>query len=225
MRLSFHLFLVGTALTAVIAGPTVAEDDAPAPALTVTATGSALAADPAWRELFVQLGAARSRYSTFEESRYFPFRRTPVILPGEIRILPGRGLSLRYPEPKERIMIVDADGVLLRDAKGRERAAPRDGHAQAATTALTNVLQFDLPALQEAFTVEGTRDGAAWTLTFTPREAELAERLGTIQVDGEDNQLQRIEMRQSDRQRIEIVIGESQADVIFTSAEIQRFFR
>ncbi len=187
--------------------------------------GSALAADPAWRELFDQLGAPATRFSTFEERRHFPFRREPVVLAGEIRILPGRGLSLRYPEPPERIMIVDAEGMLLRDARGRERTVPRDHRAQAVTRALIDVLRFDLAGLQEKFSVKGVRNGSAWTLTFTPRDPGLVEQIESLVVEGEATRPSRIEIRQKDRQRIEIRIGATREDFDFTAAEIKRFFR
>src|SRR5688500_1399471 len=68
--------------------------------------------DPAWRELFATLASNKTRQSSFEERRYFPFRKTPVVLHGEIRIVPELGLSLRYVQPEPRVMIVDRKGLL-----------------------------------------------------------------------------------------------------------------
>src|SRR4051812_49263707 len=63
-----------------------------------------LLADPAhaagWRDLFEKLAPNKTRQSSFEERRYFPFRKTPVVLQGEIRIVPRLGLSLRYMQPE-----------------------------------------------------------------------------------------------------------------------------
>ncbi len=117
--------------------------------------------DPAWTALFAKLSASKTRQSQFEERRYFPFRSTPVVLKGEIRIAPERGLSLRYLEPDRRILIVDDKGALMRDDEGRERAAPSDSRAQAVTAALVNVLRFDLPALQKSFVMYGRHEGSA----------------------------------------------------------------
>jgi outer membrane lipoprotein-sorting protein len=180
--------------------------------------------DPAWRDLFARLAPNKTRQSSFEERRYFPFRKEPVVLKGEIRIVPERGLSLRYLAPESRILIVDAQGVLMRDEKGRERAAPNDARAQAATSALVDVLRFDLPALQQAFTVHGQRSGATWTLAFVPRREE-AKVAGTLVVSGEGAQLRRIEMVRTPTQRIEIAIAETKEDVLFTGDTLRRFFR
>ena len=183
------------------------------------------ARDPAWSELLARLAPSQTRQSTFEERRYFPFRKTPVILKGEIRIVPELGLSLRYLEPEARVMIVDAKGLLMRDEQGRERAAPSDSRAQEATSALVNILRFDLPALQKSFALHGRREGDTWTLAFVPRDPSLVATLGTLIVSGEKLRLGKIEMIKSSTQRIEILIGETRENVIFTGDTLTRFFR
>ena len=181
--------------------------------------------DPAWSALFEKLAVNKTRQSAFEERRYFPFRKTPVVLKGEIRIVPELGLSLRYREPEARIVIVDGKGLLMRDDEGRERSAPADSRAQAVTQALVNVLRFDLTALKESFEFHGRRSGEAWTLAFVPRDPALAGAVGTLVVNGEAGRLTKIEMVKSDTQRIEILIGETREDVVFTGDTLKRFFR
>ncbi|MGH7958736.1 MAG: outer membrane lipoprotein carrier protein LolA [Opitutaceae bacterium] len=183
------------------------------------------ARDPAWRELFEKLAPNKTRQSSFEERRYFPFRKTPVVLQGEIRIVPELGLSLRYLEPERRILIVDRKGLLMREEAGQERAAPTDSRAQAATSALVHVLRFDFEALRKDFEVHGRRDGAAWALAFVPRDPTFGNLLGVLTVSGEQNALRKIEMIKSPTQRIEITIKETQEDVLFTADTIRRFFR
>lgn len=181
--------------------------------------------DPAWRELLAQLAPNKARESAFEERRYFPFRRDPVVLTGEIRIMPGRGLSLRYLTPEPRVLIADAKGLLMRDAAGRDRSFPDDPRAQAATAALVDILRFDLPELQQSFVLRGWRDGDAWSLTFAARDRALAAALGKLVLTGERGRLRKIEMIRSASQRIEILIGETREDAVFTADELARFFR
>lgn len=183
------------------------------------------ASDPAWRPLFEKLAPDRTRQSNFVERRYFPFRREPVVFRGEIRIVPDRGLSLRYLEPEPQVMIVDEKGLLMRGADGRERAAPTDSRAQAATSALVSVLRFDVATLQQEFEVYGQRDGATWMLAFVPRDAALAALIGTILVRGEATTLGRIEMIKSPAQRIEITLSDTREGVLFTGDTLRRFFR
>ena len=181
--------------------------------------------DPAWRDLITKLAPNKTRQSRFEELRYFPFRKTPTVLRGEIRIVPELGLSLRYLEPEPRLLIVDQKGLLMRDDHGRDRAAPSDSRAQAATSALVHVLRFDLEALKKEFDVHGRRDGAAWSLGFVPRDPNFANLLGILTVSGEGGTLRKIEMIKSPTQRIEINVSDTQEDVLFTADTLRRFFR
>jgi len=184
-----------------------------------------VARDPAWRDLLGPLAPTRARESSFEERRYFPFRRDPILLTGEIRILPSRGLSLGYLTPEPRVLIADSKGLLLRDASGHDRALPDDARAQAATAALAGVLRFDLPELEKSFELRGRHDGAAWTLSLSARDRTLAGALGTLVLTGDRGRLLRIEMIRSASQRIEIRIGEPREDVTFSAETLDRFFR
>lgn len=183
------------------------------------------AGDPAWRDLFARLAPNRTRQSSFEERRYFPFRKAPVVLRGEIRLVPERGLSLRYLEPEPHVMIVDAQGVLMRGPDGRERTPPNDARAQAASSALVKILRFDVAALQQDFAVYGRREGANWTLAFSPRDATLGNLIGNVLVTGEDGIVSSIEMIKSPAQRIEITLRDTREDLIFTGDTLRRFFR
>jgi hypothetical protein len=181
--------------------------------------------DPAWRDLFAKLAPNKTRQSKFEERRFFPFRKEPVVLTGEVRIVPDLGLSLRYLTPDKNTLIADAKGLLLRDDQGRERTPPNDSRAQAATSALVRVLRFDLAALQKDFAVHGRRDGTAWTLAFVARDPAFTAMLGTLTIRGEGGELRAIELVKSPAQRIEIAIRDSVEDVLFTGDTLKRFFR
>lgn len=182
-------------------------------------------ADDSWRELFAKLAASKSRISQFEESRFFAFRKKPVVLTGTIRMVPGRGLSLSYSGAKPHVIIVDDQGVLMRDARGRQRAAPADSRGQAVTSALVDVLRFDVPALFKQFVVRGTRLGPVWRLGFVPRDPSVAARIRSIRLDGEALELRQIELVLSDEQRIEIQLRDSFEDVIFPPEVMERYFR
>lgn len=181
--------------------------------------------DPAWKDLFTRLAPNKARRSKFEEQRIFPFRNTPIVLTGDIRLLPERGLSLSYLGAKPQIVIIDRKGVLVRDEHGLERSAPSDPRAEAATSALFQILQFDLPALAKTFVLHGRRDGEAWTLGFEPRDATLGNLIGRVIVQGESGRLDHINLVKSDKQRIDISIRETQEDVAFSAEELKRFFR
>jgi hypothetical protein len=148
-----------------------------------------------------------------------------VILKGEVRVVPELGLSLRYLQPEERVVIIDAKGLVLRDADGRERALPADNRAQAATTALCNILRFDLATLKKEFVIHGRQEGQGWTLAFVPRDPALANALGLMVVRGDGANLRKIEMIKSATQRVSVTIYDTKEDVLFDGYTLQRFFR
>jgi len=178
-----------------------------------------------WQALFEKLAAQGTVFSHFTENRWFPFKKIPVVLKGEMRMMPGRGLSLHYAPPDERTMIVDERGILLRDDRGRSREVPPDPRASNINAALLPVMRFDQKELVKVFLLHAVRSGAAWRLDFEPRDSALARTIGRIIVWGEDAKVQQLEFRRSNSQRVEIVIDDSQAGIVFTEAELQRFFR
>ncbi len=181
--------------------------------------------DAAWRPLFAALAGQGAVYSTFAENRWFNVRKTPVVLRGEMRHTAELGLSLRYTEPKEQLMVVDEKGLLLRDEKGRTRKMAADPKAPRMDTALLPVLRFDLPELLALFTLHAARDGEDWRLDLVPRTPELARSLSVVVVEGAGQAVRRLEFRRSAKQRVEVLIEETKTGVTFSEDEVKRFFR
>ena len=179
--------------------------------------------DPAWQELAATLARPQDATADFSEQRFFPFRKAPVELKGESRLSLGRGLSLHYTAPEERTVILDTQGVLIRDTRG-QTAAPADPQAAAANAALVRVLRFDLPALAGSFELYGRRGPSAWTLAFVPRAADLRRTVGTITLAGNPANLERIEIRRSANQYVVIVLAAPRLTP-FAPGDLQRYFR
>jgi len=192
-----------------------------APGLELVAGGN----DAEWTPLFAALAGQGGVRSTFTENRWFSVKKTPVVLHGELRHSDERGLSLHYTEPEEQVMLVDAKGLMLRDAKGRTRSMAADPRAPRMDASLLPVLRFDLPALLKLFTLRAARDGDDWRLDFAPRTPELARHLSTLTVEGSGERVRRLEFRRSAKQRVEVLIEETQTGVTFTAEEEKRFFR
>jgi hypothetical protein len=179
--------------------------------------------DPAWKDLVASFARRPDATAQFSEQRFFPFKKTPVELKGEARVSATRGLSLHYTAPEERTVILDAQGVLVRDARG-ENAAPADPRAAAANAALVQVLRFDFVALDEHFELFGQRTGTSWKLAFVPRAADLRRGVGQIIIAGDSEVLNRIEIRRSPKQYVAIQIDPARA-APFTADELRRYFR
>jgi hypothetical protein len=113
-------------------------------------------------------------------------------------------------------MIIDEQGILLRDAAGRTRELPDNANA-----ALLPVLRFDLPALAQLFELKGAREGADWRIEFIPRDTAQKSLL----VTGRDETVTSLEFHPTASQRIEITITATRTGVPFSSSELTQFFR
>jgi hypothetical protein len=183
------------------------------------------AANPAWSDLLAKIDDRPDGSARFEERRFFPFKKTPTVLTGEVRVSRTRGLSLHYVEPDDRTVIIDERGPLIREHRG-ETVPPSDPRAAAANTAMLHLLRFNLPALAETFDIYGERKDTAWTLVLVPRADALRRTLGQITVTGENVTVRRIELRRSATQRIEILVAPPRSPAVpFTAEELRLYFR
>lgn len=222
------------ALLVALAAPTstsLRADEPAAPSeIPAGATAPAQPLDPAtcdetWRTLFETVAAQGPVFSTFTERRWFSVRKEPVVLQGELRHSPERGLCLRYVKPEEQMMIIDTQGILLRNAAGRQRALRTDPRAPQVDTMLLYVLRFDMAALDKLFEIRGARAGDHWRLDFEPRGRELARAVGHLSVEGEATAVRRLEFSRGPKQRVEVEIGETRTGVTFTADELATYFR
>ncbi|MDR1010831.1 MAG: hypothetical protein LBM04_06845 [Opitutaceae bacterium] len=197
-------------------GPVIRRDATDA---TTTAT------DAGWDWLFSALAAKGATYSTFTENRHFAARKTPVVLQGEMRLIPARGLSLRYTAPEETLTIIDTQGLLLRDAKGRVRQLKTGTRDAGLVAALLPVMRFDAGELFKQFIVHAARDGADWRFDFVPLNERLAEALGAIVVRGTGTEIKSLDFNTSPKLRVEVIVGETKTGVTFTDGDLQKYFR
>lgn len=178
-----------------------------------------------WDGILKQLQSKGNIAATFTENRYFPFKKIPVVLTGEIRLSREKGLSLHYLTPEDRLMVVDDHGVLFRLPSGRSREGPSDPRALSATDALVHVMRFDLAELSKQFATYAAGDAAQWYIAFDPKDEALSHTLSRLIVTGQGDQVRRIQMRKSAVQSVEILIADVRENVTFTPEELKRFFR
>lgn len=179
---------------------------------------------PEWSDLVNDFARQPDIAAGFEERRFFPFRKEPVILQGEVRVSRARGLSLHYLLPDERTIVLDDQGMVMREQSG-QKSPPPDPRASAANDALLRILRLDFAGLAGNFEIYGQRDGANWSLALVPRAEALRRTIGDILVTGESAAVRRIELRRSAKQHIDILIEPPRPPAAFTPEEVQRYFR
>jgi hypothetical protein len=174
----------------------------------------------AWETLLQRLRAPATLHAEFVEARKFSFRAEPVVLRGELRLHHTHGLSLHYFDPELQTIIVDDDGVLLRDSRQRSRTAP--AAAVEGVGPLRNVWRLDLAELAGQFVLRGQLSDEGWQLLLEPRAGPGA---GRIHLSGTEDAIRRIVLQPTPRRQVEITIGAVHRDVTFTGPEVRRFFR
>jgi hypothetical protein len=178
-----------------------------------------------WHWLFAAIAAKGNTCSTFTENRAFAARKEPVVLTGEMRLIPAAGLSLRYLTPEETLTIIDARGLYLRDARGRVREIKAGSRDAGLVAALLPVMRFDEESLFKNFTVHAARDGADWRFDFVPRDEKLTAALGSITITGAGAEIRRLAFHASPKVRVEVIVGETKTGVTFTPGDLQKYFR
>jgi hypothetical protein len=178
-----------------------------------------------WAPLFSRLAAKGPIYSLFTEQRHFSYKKTPVVLQGELRFSPDLGLSLRYTTPEDRMMILDNQGLVLRDGKGRQKTPSGDARIPDMVRSLLAVMQFDAESMLNQFILRGARDGDDWRIDLEPRSKEQARLFGWITVYGNGDDVRHLVFRRSTNQRVEILIRQTRAVQGFGAEERKRFFR
>jgi hypothetical protein len=180
--------------------------------------------DPFWIGLGLTLAAQGGVWSDFTERRYFPFRTAPVELTGEVRVDPQRGLSLHYLHPNEVTVIVDADGVIMR-GNGKTSAPPADPRAAGANLAMLDILRLNFADLQKNYAIYGNHSSGAWELELVARAPASSWSIGTIFVQGSGPTVRRIDLRHSEKQRIEIIMDRTHPPAPFSADVLRRYFR
>lgn len=189
-----------------------------------TALSPVSPSDPAWQALARQFAHHGDVAANFVEQRYFPFRREPVELTGEVRVSAEHGLSLHYRTPEQRTVIVDRTGLLLREPSG-EATAPSDPRAATINDALLHILTLDLAPLEQSFDVAGRQEGGNWTLELVPKLPELRHAIERITVSGSNAVVWHIEIRHSAKQYIEIQMSQPFPARPFSADELRQYFR
>ncbi len=166
-----------------------------------------------------------AREIPFQEKRFFPFRKTPTVVEGIVRIWRGVGTSIAYPASKT-VVIHDEEGILLRriseDGSYRERAS-KVGWSNAIEL-LGSAFNFDQRELNQAFELNWEEGDGNWKILMEPREAE-GGNLESVTINGNGTNVESIVMGFLDRKRIEIFPEEEIARPTFSEEEQAMYFR
>lgn len=138
----------------------------------------------------------------FVEQQFVAVIDHPIESSGELRYdAPGR-LEKRTLLPRAETLVL-ADGLMTVERGGRRRVIDLRRYPQIAPfiESIRATLAGDLSALEKIFHVEFAGSVRRWSLTLVPLDPKLVRIVRQVEIDGAQDRLQRIEIRQADGDR------------------------
>jgi hypothetical protein len=179
---------------------------ATAPAHELQAPGGAGTAAPAASTapvtaLIAALGRPPPARTAFAEARFLRMLDRPLVVSGELAWLGGDRLEREVREPRaERFSI--AGGKVIQQRPGqapRQFALSRAPQLQALLESFVALLSGDDKRLQQVFAVHASGEpSAAWRLSLTPRDAEVARSVADIVISGQGTEARCMQVREAD---------------------------
>ena len=162
----------------------------------------------------------------FEQTRTLKGFRNPLVSRGEFLVARGQGVWWRTQQPFESTLVVTKTRLFTRNADGSAGSlvdAQAEPGLQQVNELIFSLLAADPEVLAQKFTVVAQPVGAnGWTLTLTPRDANVAKFLVRATLAGErDVQTVRIEEARGDATQIRF--SHQVPSAALTSDEAARF--
>ena len=173
-----------------------------APADTGSAAAGAGSAAPDLDAIMSLLAMRRHGRVEFVEQQFLAILDHPVESSGELRYDAPDRLEKRtlLPHPEDLVL---AGGVLTMERGGRSRVLDlqRYPQIQPFVESIRATLAGDRSALERIFHVHFAGNVQRWSLTLVPLDGRLARNVKQVQIDGSQDQLLRVEIRQADGDR------------------------
>lgn len=162
-----------------------------------------------WVALFAQLHAVERVAAPFAEERFFAFRKTPKTYRGAFRKTEDGRVSLAYAEPEEMSLHLGDGFAYYRKSTGSVRQIPSSNSQSEALALFPQLLNFNLKAIAEFYTIRGELNEAGWRLVFDAKDAFASElSYAHMKVAGVGIVMQRMELLKNAKQRIVITMGD-----------------
>jgi len=150
-------------------------------------------------ELMAALAARGSAEAQFTESRYVPVLDAPVQSSGTLRFVAPDRIEKHTLAPRAESMVLAGDQLTLRQGTRTRSLALGDLPDQGlAINSLRGTMAGDLATLRRGWNVELRGEHRQWTLELTPLASGVKQYIDAVQIDGRQDQIDRIEIRQAD---------------------------
>jgi hypothetical protein len=164
--------------------------------------GAAGAADGDLDQLMALLAKREHGHVQFIEQQFLSVLDHPLESSGELRYDAPDRLEKRTLAPRQETLLLTG-GVLSVDRGKSHRVVDLQAYPQAQPfiESIRATLAGDRAALEKLFTLEFSGGLAKWTLTLVPKDAKAKRSVAQVRIDGAQDQLLRVEIRQADGDR------------------------
>lgn len=164
-------------------------------------------------DLMTALAARGSADATFTEQRYVPVLDAPVQSSGTLRFVAPDRLEKHTLLPRAESLVLTGDQLTLLQGPRTRRLALTDlPDGGLAINSLRGTMAGDLAALRRGWNVTLFGERRIWTLSLTPLSAAVAQYIETVLIEGQQDRIDRIEIRQADGVRSVMQIKPAAAD-------------
>ena len=153
-------------------------------------------------QLMSTLAQRKSGRVLFTETKYMAIVDKPVQSTGELLFTAPDHLEKRTLSPKAENMVLDGD-MLTVERDGKRYTMPLQNYPELAAfiESIRGTLAGNRQTLERYYKLGLEGRASRWTLTLTPADSRMAAVVSQVRIDGSQDALDRVEIRQADGDR------------------------
>ncbi|CAJ96449.1 Acyltransferase [Cupriavidus necator] len=153
-------------------------------------------------QLMSTLAQRKSGRVLFTETKYLAIVDKPVQSSGELLFTAPDHLEKRTLSPKAENMVLDGD-MLTVERDGKRYTMPLQNYPELAAfiESIRGTLAGNRQTLERYYKLGLEGRASRWTLTLTPADSRMAAVVSQVRIDGSQDALDRVEIRQADGDR------------------------
>ncbi|RWA46833.1 acyltransferase [Cupriavidus sp. UYMSc13B] len=153
-------------------------------------------------QLMSTLAQRKSGRVLFTETKYLAILDKPVQSSGELLFAAPDHLEKRTLSPKSENMVLDGD-MLTVERDGKRYTMPLQNYPELAAfiESIRGTLAGNRQTLERYYKLGLEGRASRWTLTLTPADSRMAAVVSQVRIDGSQDALDRVEIRQADGDR------------------------
>lgn len=153
-------------------------------------------------QLMSALAQRKSGRVLFTETKYLAIVGKPVQSSGELLFTAPDHLEKRTLAPKPENLVLDGD-MLTVERDGKRHTLPLQNYPEVAAfiESIRGTLAGNRSTLERYYKLGLEGRASRWTLTLTPADSRMATVISQVRIDGSQDALNRVEIRQADGDR------------------------